>query len=179
MGQFAFNEPKAVSAVLLVVNELKRIGKHKLAKILFFADEKHLARYGRTVTSDFYCAMPNGPVPSNIYDSVKGVNSHHRFYKYRGFEGKIKVDGIYIEALIQPDMDQLSETDIECLFDSIHENANLIFRQLTDKSHGLAYNSVPLNHQIPFIEMAKEASAPEDIMELVIMNIEAEELLSV
>ncbi len=178
MEQFTYEEPKAVAAVLLVVNELTKVDKHKLTKILFFADQKHLSRYGRTVTSDSYCKMENGPVPSNIYGSVKGIVKNHPFNKYHGFEGKIEVTGNDITALEGPDIDQLSATDITCLLESIKENSGLNFKKLTDKSYGPAWQSVPLNQTIPFTEMAKEAGAPDYIMELVRMNLEAEELLS-
>lgn len=177
MERFTYNEPKAVAAVLFVVNETSKIDKHKLAKILFFADQKHLSRYGRTITSDFYCAMANGPVPSHIYDSIKGVSNHQ--YRYpQGLEGKIKVNVNEITALITPDIDQLSKTDIACLIESIEENKNLKFRQLVNKSHGQAWSSVLVNHSIPFTQIAMEASAPEDILELIKMNLDAEELLS-
>jgi uncharacterized phage-associated protein len=178
MEQFMFNEQKAVAVVLLVVNEFKKIDRHKLAKILYFADEKHLSRYGRTITTDSYNALPNGPVPTIIYDCIKGVNCTHNFYEYRGFEGKISVSGKYIEPLDIADLDQLSETDIECLFESIAENSGLSFGELTKKSHGQAWHSVGKNQRISFVEMAKEANTPDDIMELVRMNLEIEEFLT-
>ena len=180
MEQFTFNEQKAVAVVLLVVNELKKIDKHKLAKILYFADEKHLSRYGRTITTDSYNALRNGPVPTIIYDCIKGVNNcTHVYYKYRGFEGKISVKGLYITPLEEADRDQLSETDIECLNESIAENSGLSFDELTEKSHGLAWRSVGENKPISFMEMAKEADTPEDIMELIRMNLEIEEFLTI
>jgi uncharacterized phage-associated protein len=43
-----------------------------LSKVMFFADRSHLRQYGRPVTGDLYIAMANGPVPSRIYDMVKG-----------------------------------------------------------------------------------------------------------
>ena len=179
MEQFTFNEQKAIAVVLLVVNELKKIDRHKLAKILYFADEKHLSRYGRTITTDSYHALPNGPVPTIIYDCVKGVNKPHDFYKYRGFEGKITVKGRYIEPLEMADLDQLSETDIECLYESIAENSGLSFGELTRKSHGQAWQNVGSNQRISFMEMAREANTPDDIMELVRMNLEIEEFLRI
>ena len=179
MERFTYEEQKAVAAVLLILNELTEVDKHKLAKILFFADQKHLARYGRTITLDSYCKMDNGPVPSIIYDSVKSINNPRSYPNSHGFEGKIKVSGYNITPLASADLDQLSETDIECLNESIRENAGLTFGQLKDKSHGPAWHSVKDNRIIPFTEMAKEGKASEFVMELIRMNLEAEELLSV
>jgi len=178
MDKFTYNEQKAVAAVLLVVNELSNVDRHKIAKILFFADQKHLARYGRTITSDFYCAMEAGPVPSNIYDSIKVIAHEHNFYNHHGLEGKIEVRGREITALEKPDIDQLSISDMECLVESINENSKLTYGQLIDKSHGTAWQSVPDNQLIPFTEIAKEVSAPAEILELINSNLQAEELLS-
>lgn len=179
MEQFTYEERKAVAAVLLILNELSEVDKHKLAKILFFADQKHLARYGRPITSDSYCKMVNGPVPSIIYDAVKSINNPHCYPDSHGFEGKIKVSGYIITPLVPADLDQLSETDVECLQESIKENANLSFAELKDKSHGPAWQSVRDNRKIPYTEIAKEGNASEFVMELIRMNLEAEELLSV
>ncbi|MCL6103691.1 MAG: Panacea domain-containing protein, partial [Bacteroidetes bacterium] len=170
---------KAVAAVLLVVNELTKVDKHKLAKILFFADQKHLARYGRPITSDSYCKMVNGPVPSKIYDAVKGVVNPTKFLSNRELIGKVSVNCNDISPIEKPDMDQLSETDIECLHESISENAPLSFGQLTEKSHGPAWDSARKNGPILFTEIAKEGNASEFVMELIKMNLEAEELLRV
>ena len=44
---------------------------HKLCKILYFADQRHLSLYGRSITGDTYIAMQYGPVPSNVDDILK------------------------------------------------------------------------------------------------------------
>ncbi len=178
MDKFTYNEQKAVAAVMLVVNELSSVDRHKLAKILFFADQKHLARYGRTITSDTYCAMEAGPVPSHIYDSIKTVAKEHHLHSHVGLEGKIEVNKRMITPLAKADIDQLSCSDFECLIESINENSGLTFGQLIDKSHGPAWESVAENQQIPFIEIAKEASASDEILEIIEMNLQAETLLS-
>lgn len=72
MSGFPFNERKALAAVLFILKEMGgKVDKHKLAKILYYADEKHLCRYARPVIGDRYIAMPYGPVPSSVYDGVK------------------------------------------------------------------------------------------------------------
>ena len=71
MTRFAFNESKAVEAVVLVATDWPGITPFFLAKTVFFADRNHLREYGRPITGDAYMAMPDGPVPSSIYDMVK------------------------------------------------------------------------------------------------------------
>lgn len=179
MEKFTYEEHKAVAAVLLIVNELTKVDRHKLSKILFFADQKHLARYGRPITSDSYCKMLNGPVPSKIYDAVKGVVNPVRFASNRELIGKVEVNCNDISPIEKPDMDQLSETDLECLRESISENASLSFDKLTKKSHGPAWDSAMTHGTILFTEIAKEGNASDFVLELIRMNLEAEELLSI
>lgn len=77
MVHFKFNRDKAIATVLFIAEKLiKRYGKngadlHKIFKILYFADQKHLAKYGRPIVGDFYVAMREGGVPSKIYDSYE------------------------------------------------------------------------------------------------------------
>lgn len=77
MLYFKFNEEKALSAILYITKKLMeggiKVGLHKVFKIFYFADQKHLSRYGRPITGDHYIAMEHGPVPSRIYDMVKTV----------------------------------------------------------------------------------------------------------
>lgn len=179
MKKFTYEEPKAVAAALFVINTLGTVGKHKLAKILFFADQKHLARYGRPITLDTYYKLPKGPVPTIIYDEIKAVPRKESAPMTNGFHDKISVSGRYITALIGPDMEELSETDVECLLESISENKDLSFDDLTKKSHGPAWYSASESGPIHFNEIAKEGNAPDYILELLNMNLEAEHLLRV
>lgn len=42
----------------------------KLVKLLYMLDREALSRWGRTVTTDRYVSMDNGPVVSQIYDLI-------------------------------------------------------------------------------------------------------------
>ena len=46
---FKLNKEKAVNSLLFVVSQLKKADKHKTYKILYFADQKHLVKYGRPI----------------------------------------------------------------------------------------------------------------------------------
>ena len=54
---------KAIALYVLNAVPGKCIGKHELFKILYFASQKQLVRYGYPMISDFY-AFKYGPVPS-------------------------------------------------------------------------------------------------------------------
>ena len=70
--RFNFNESKTVEFLVFIAARWPGITPFFVAKVLFFADRDHLRAYGRPVTGDVYIAMPDGPVPSHVYDMVKG-----------------------------------------------------------------------------------------------------------
>jgi hypothetical protein len=58
MLRFVFNSEKALAAILYISKQLIEhtgrtgAGIHHVAKILYFADQKHLARYARPIAGD-------------------------------------------------------------------------------------------------------------------------------
>jgi len=165
MGKYKFDKEKAISTVLYVAERLPKADLHKLSKILYFADQKHLVKYGCPIVGDYYIAMDNGPVPSHIYDMLKSVRGDSLF-ETKEFEKYFEVEGNYIvKALIKPDMDEFSESNIECLDEAIMENKDLSFKVLKDKSHGEAYNSAGQNSTISFIKIAQEGGADKEMID--------------
>lgn len=155
MKDFTLNKEKAINSLLFVVNQLEKADKHKTYKILYFADQKHLLRYGRPIIGDTYMKMNFGPVPSFVKNIVD-----------EPIEGLEKVVSIYNRYIIKPlresNIDFLSESDIECLSESIEENKNLNFSDLTDKSHDFAYNNT--NWVIDYLDMAKALGANDEVL---------------
>jgi len=71
---FEFEPEKLVATVAMFAGaELSELTTLKIAKLLYFADKRHLLRYGRPITGDTYFGMENGPVPSMAYDVLKGA----------------------------------------------------------------------------------------------------------
>lgn len=158
MTNFPFNERKALAAVLFVIQQLGgSVGKHKLAKILYFADKKHLVKYMRPIFGDDYIAMPYGPVPSRVYNGVKGEGDFVSFREVLNVRNKV------IYATEKPDMDVLSQSDIECLMASVAENGNLSFQQLVEKSHQFAYKNAN-GRVISVVDMAREEGASDEVI---------------
>ena len=72
MQFFKFKLDKAIAAMQTLLEAYEgQINLHKLFKSLYFAEQKHLVRYGRTIVGDKYIAMKDGPVPSKIFDLIK------------------------------------------------------------------------------------------------------------
>ena len=162
MLKFNFDKKKAISAILYVSKSLQkaRISQdlHKIFKILYFADQKHLARYGRPIIGDFYIAMDHGPVPSQIYDIIKTVRGDSIFTSDDNYNEYFSVNKHFMSPKKSPTMDEFSVSDLECIDESIKENKRLSFKVLKDKSHDEAYRKAGKDDRIPFEEMAKIAN---------------------
>lgn len=154
---------------------LKSIGGecdfHKLFKILYFADQKHLVKYGTAFSGDIYVAMKHGPVPSDLYDIFKCLRSENqaKFKKYFG----VHPSSAIVSASLEPDMDVLSESNIECLDESILENQKLDFNALTKKSHGKAWDAAKEQTDvIDYLDIASEGGANKDMLQYIQLKLE-------
>ncbi|PKN63272.1 MAG: hypothetical protein CVU57_20420 [Deltaproteobacteria bacterium HGW-Deltaproteobacteria-15] len=184
MIRFRFDEEKAIAAVLYVCHRLlesrnynSKPGFHKIFKVLYFADQKHLARYGRPISGDYYVAMEHGPVPSSIYDILKLVRGESLFGDDKEYRELFEVQGHNVHPKQQPDLDLLSESDLECLDESIKENRLLSFGTLKNKSHDTAYCKAAKDDKISFNEMAKVGGANSSMLSYIREVSENERLL--
>ncbi|MDX8552182.1 SocA family protein [Tenacibaculum sp. 1B UA] len=157
-------------SILYILNRLG--GKSdflKVFKILYFAEMKHLSKYGRMFTENTYNALPNGPVPDYAYEALRFLRGDEGFLDFEDaqiFKENLRVyNNYHITSLSSEDLDELSISEIKCLDESINDNKDLSFGQLSEKSHGPAWSSVPvLFNEIPFEEIAKEANMNEDMI---------------
>lgn len=164
-----------VDAMLFILKHLGGCADfHKVFKILYFADQSHLAKYGVAVTNDTYIAMNNGPVPSIAYDILKALRGEGLLLTQKEkFEPFFKVAGKYqIEAIKNPDLENLSNSELSALTYSIKENQNLSFATLTQKSHDQAWKKADRNSEIDPIEMAKAGGASPDMLNYIQTQIE-------
>ncbi len=164
MKEFNLNKEKAANSLLFVVEKLEKADAHKIYKILYFADQKHLLKFGRPIFGDTYLKMQYGPVPSFVKNIVDE--------NMEGWEEIVaKYNRHFVKSLKEANLDYLSESDIECLVESIEENKNLSFKELTEKSHDSAYNKS--NWVIGYLDMAKAAGANSTLLSYInqqIMN---------
>lgn len=159
-----------INALLFVLDKLGGKGDfHKLFKILYFADKKHLLNYGSLITDDNYIAMNNGPVPSMTYDILKALRGDGLLETYKSqFEKFFKLLSKYeVESLSTADLDELSVSEQTCLLESISENKDLEFGELTDKSHDLAWSSAGNNCEINIQDIAVAAGANQQLVDYI------------
>lgn len=164
---FKYNPNAALSAVLYVASGVAEPTFHKVAKVLYFADRKHLERYGRLIFGDIYVAMKNGPVPSRVYDLLKAARAGTLENPTLEITQRT-VDGWnapVVKALAEPDLDELSESDLLCLDEAIAEYGNKSFAELTRLSHDAAWKSADENDFISVEALAKSLQNPEALLE--------------
>jgi uncharacterized phage-associated protein len=152
------------SAMLYVLKHLGgRTDFHKLFKILYFAEQKHLVKYGSPICEDSFHAMNNGPVPSLAYDIVKSLREGRNTYL-----PYFKTIGNYtVEAVSDPDMDCLSDSEQKCLIEAIEENRNLDFQTLTRKSHDAAWGATSRNREIDIVKIAEAGGADKQMLDYI------------
>jgi uncharacterized phage-associated protein len=162
MGAFSIDMRKAANAVLFVASAIPEVRFHKLLKIIYFADLKHLAMYGRPITGDRYVAMKDGPVASWIYDLLK---------RNRGKEWWDTFEVTWLMKNVMPktvpDLDCFSDSDIECLQESITENKGLGFGELARKSHGYAWQATRRHGEISLANIEKQLGLSEPMIKYI------------
>lgn len=175
-----FDKDVAIQAVLYVAQQSKdRKDMHRIFKTLYFADREHLSRYGRSITGDVYIAMSYGPVPSKIDDIFKAVRGDSFFSNYADDLKKAFhfVNKFIIEPDIEPDLDYLSETDIECLDFAINKCRGKSFGELTEMSHDLAWNNTKRDREISVKDILRENAETEEYADYISSKLEMENAL--
>ena len=155
MLRFQFNEKKGVEALTYVASKWPGLTAFFAAKVLFFAEKKHLNRYSRPIVGDTFIAMPNGPVPSTLYDFIKGR-----------LDQSGDPDAVMAALLIErdpyprlaaqrdPDLDALSLSDLECLDEAIAFCRSHSFGALSTLTHQeRAWIDAPVNGPMDYEDM--------------------------
>ena len=142
---FKFQLDKALAAIeLLAEKQVEDLTKGKIAKLLYFADKRHLVQYGRPITGDWYAALPHGPIPSqvdNLLDALEAGNNKHPGFAAMStlflLEKKFQYPHLKKNPSVVPGSmrDHLSDSDIESLMGCIDKFAHLSFSQLRSISH--------------------------------------------
>lgn len=112
-----FDVEKGVAA-LAFLSQATAESMYSLLKMMYLADKLHLQRYGRFIAGDRYCAMKQGPVPSNaygIFQHLRGEAKRPQFDVAANYFD-YRPDQDHAVTLKQaPDLDELSAGELDCL----------------------------------------------------------------
>lgn len=174
--KFRFDREKASHACLYILKKIDTTDFHKLFKILYFADQAHLSKYGRPISGDCYIAMKNGPVPGNLYDLLKALRPDSLVRSVVTTNYFEVTDNYYVKAMAEPTLDILSETEMEELDESVSEHRFLDFLYLSEKSHAIAWKSAGKDNEMDFLAIANDGGATPELLEYIKLNMENQQI---
>jgi uncharacterized phage-associated protein len=164
MLRFQFDEKKGLEALTYIAAAWPRITAFYASKVLFFAEKEHLNKYGRPIVADTFIAMPNGPVPSTLYNFIKGV--WDQAGDPEAIRSAIKfTQEPYptVTARRQPDLSALSASDIECLDHAIAFCKARSFSALSRLTHQeRAWAEAPANGPMDYEAMIESDNPARD-----------------
>lgn len=160
-----FDPQAAVEALLYVAYRSKDPTFHHISKLLYFADRIHLERYGRLIFGDTYIAMKHGPVPSGIYDILNDAKGRTGFHRYQEADSLFTIVGEYrVQPNRLPNLDWLSDSDIECLDEAIEQYDGKSFGELSALSHDNAWKAADLNDAISLESLVQSLGNPDNLL---------------
>lgn len=172
-----FDKDVTLNAVLYIIQQMGgKVDMHKIFKTLFFADQSHLSKYGRTITGDVYIAMNYGPVPSKTDDIFKAVRGDSFFSAGELSEYFHFVNHYFVQNDKEPDLDYLSQSDLMCLDASIKKCKDKNFGELTGMSHGLAWQNTAKDCPMRFSDILREEGDSEEYISYISNKLELESL---
>lgn len=126
-----FNQRKAIESILYLSSKVSHPDIYDICKLLYIVDKASLEKYGRFVYGETYVAMRAGTTPSDAYDLLKDARK-------KSIDG-VRVEGNRVIPERDADLDYLSESDIECLDQTISEFGEVPYDVRKREAHDSAY----------------------------------------
>lgn len=179
-----YDSKKLTELVLFILGKTGGVDFYHAFKILYFAEMKHLAKWGSGIVPDEFCALKYGPVPTQLYDAVKELN-HPRMILSEELSEVIQFAGEDAPNVLLPkreaNLKYISKSEIEALEQSIKENESLTFGQLMRKSHDEAWEEANRRtngtNVISPVSMARVLNADDAMLEYIEEQMQIESAL--
>lgn len=138
---------KMMNTILYILQKIGEVSKTKLMKLLFLIDFEHMVTYNRPITWAEYHRLPKGPIPSHLLNIVNAVIKNDTTYVSKDvveyFSNFIKIkkkpikqtEAAFLSALKQPDMEELSLSEIEIIDKILEKYGNKKASDLIDITH--------------------------------------------
>lgn len=146
----------------------------KLFKILYFAQQDHLVRYGKVLVDESFRAVKHGPVPTYTYKALQIAEGKKMEGDFTGFLEGIEVLDKKVCTTLAPDMDYVSGANRKCLDASIEKYKDTDPYDLSGMSHDSAWKEAnarikddPQKNFITIIDMARAGKATETMIDYI------------
>jgi len=175
---------RIVEFILYILNTTGGTDIYHINKILYFAEMDHIVKNGLVMIPGGFVAMEYGPVPENIYKSLKYIGNKN--FVMSVMLGEVidklgdEASDIFV-AKRKSDNDYISESEIESLDKAIAENANMSFTQLKNKSHDIAWKEAYSSKDKKILKadmIAKAGNASDGMIEYIREQMELDKILS-
>lgn len=134
--RFKFAAQKAYAAIHWMVTQKHDLDLHASLKSCYFADKTHLNERGRPIFGATYRAMKFGPVPLEIYEMMKGEALWKAELGFETFPWELHGFRLRLVANSTPNLDALSDSDIEHLTRGLEKSTSMDFTERTEVTHG-------------------------------------------
>ncbi len=161
-----YEDQKIKEVLLYILAKTGTVDYYHLMKILYLAERHHLAKWGERITVDEFYALPHGPVPTRIYDSLKDVKDGKG-----GFLSDVltvATDSPLVTALREPNMDYLSKSEVDALDGAIAKNIVKTFTELEKMTHDeYYYKALEHGRKMSIEDIARSGGASEQMVEFI------------
>lgn len=146
----------------------------KLFKILYFAQQDHLVRYGKVLVDESFRAVKHGPVPTYTYKALQVAEGKELEGDFADFLTGMEVRDKKVYTSLLPDMDYVSGANRKCLDASIEKCKGTDPYDLSDMSHDSAWEEAntrikddPQKNFITIIDMARAGKATDTMVDYI------------
>jgi len=172
--KFKFDIDKVKNLFIILCKSIPGLDILKIVKLCYFIDKKYLLKYGRIITGDVYYKLPNGPVPTKIYDILKAIRGdrNHVCNDY------LEVVNNVIKAerpdpktnfitMAEPNLDVFSQSELDVIHSVLNDYNSTQALELADITHKEAsfLKSSP-NSPIDFYLFFEGEEISEDIISI-------------
>lgn len=169
---------KAVVLYIIENSSPSRRDVYSIVKTAFYAQQMQFANSGMPLYKDDICALPFGPVPSDIYHILKIARGDQNEMEFHKNDGLIEIAhsiGFDSEAFFSkesPDMDYLSKSDVETIDAAIKRVSEMSFDDIVKDTHSQEWDRVfnggkgkKGKRVMDNINIAKEGNASPEMLE--------------
>ena len=165
-----------IKAVILYILQFfpNGIDYIKLFKILYFAQQEHLVKYGKVIVEDSFKAVKHGPVPTYTYKALQIAEGKPLIGDFDDFLSDISVINKKVSSHALPNMSYISVADRLSLDSSISKYKDSDPYDLSYLSHDSAWKEAwqrvqddPQKNFITLIDIARAGHASEEMVKYI------------